>query len=46
MRIAILGAGLMGGKLETIFAPAGHEALFRYARSNDKLKKLARGAKK
>jgi 8-hydroxy-5-deazaflavin:NADPH oxidoreductase len=45
MRIAILGAGLMGGKLGTIFARTGHAVVFSYARSNDKLKKLARDAK-
>jgi 8-hydroxy-5-deazaflavin:NADPH oxidoreductase len=44
MRIGILGSGLMGGKLGTIFARAGHEVVFSYARSNDKLKKLARAA--
>src|SRR5437016_1033060 len=44
MRIGILGSGLMGGKLGTIFARAGHEVVFSYARSNDKLKKLARHA--
>ncbi|MGB9122339.1 MAG: NAD(P)-binding domain-containing protein [Candidatus Angelobacter sp.] len=42
MRIGILGSGLMGAKLGTIFARAGHEVVFSYARSNDKLKKLAR----
>jgi predicted dinucleotide-binding enzyme len=36
MRIGIFGSGLMGGKLETIFVRAGHEAVFSYARSNDK----------
>jgi hypothetical protein len=45
MRIGILGSGLMGGKLGTIFARAGHEVIFSYARSTDKLKKLARDAK-
>jgi len=45
MRIGILGSGLMGGKLGTIFARAGHEVVFSYARSNDKLKRLARDAK-
>ena len=45
MRIGILGAGLMGGKLGTIFARAGHEVVFSYARSNEKLKKLARDTK-
>src|SRR6266704_2067718 len=44
MRIGILGSGLMGGKLGTIFARAGREVVFSYARSNDKLKKLARDA--
>ena len=45
MRIGILGSGLMGAKLGTILARAGHEVVFSYARSNDKLKKLARDAK-
>lgn len=35
----------MGGKLGTIFARAGHEVVFTYARSMEKLKKLARDAK-
>jgi len=35
---------LMGAKLGTIFARAGHEVVFSYARSHDKLKKLARDA--
>jgi predicted dinucleotide-binding enzyme len=42
MRIGILGSGLMGGKLGTIFARAGHDVVFSYARSNDKLKRLVR----
>jgi 8-hydroxy-5-deazaflavin:NADPH oxidoreductase len=42
MRIGILGAGLMGGKLGTILAPAGHEVVFSYSRSERKLKRLAR----
>ncbi len=45
MRIGILGSGLMGSKLGTIFARAGHEVVFSYARSEQKLKKLAREAK-
>src|SRR2546425_1634473 len=45
MRIGILGSGLMGGKLGTIWARAGHEVVFSYARSEQKLKKLARDAK-
>ena len=44
MRIGILGSGLMGGKLGTIFARAGHEVVFSYARSQRKLEKLARAA--
>jgi predicted dinucleotide-binding enzyme len=34
----------MGGKPGTIFARAGHEVVFSYARGNQKLEKLARGA--
>jgi predicted dinucleotide-binding enzyme len=45
MRIGILGSGLMGGKLGTIFARAGHEVVFSYSRSEQKLKRLAREAK-
>ena len=45
MRIGILGSGLMGGKLGTIFARAGHDVTFSYARTEAKLKKLAREAK-
>jgi hypothetical protein len=44
MRIGILGSGLMGGKLGTIFARAGHQVVFSYARSEQKLKRLAREA--
>ena len=44
MRIGILGSGLMGGKLGTLFARAGHEVVFSYARSEAKLKRLARDA--
>ncbi len=44
MRVGILGSGLMGGKLGTIFAHAGHEVIFSYAHSEEKLKKLARDA--
>src|SRR6266566_6670692 len=45
MRIGILGSGLMGGKLGTIFARAGHEIVFSYSRSKEKLNKLARDAR-
>jgi 8-hydroxy-5-deazaflavin:NADPH oxidoreductase len=44
MRIGILGSGLMGGKLGTLFARAGHEVVFSYARSERKLKRLAGAA--
>ncbi|MFN2645756.1 MAG: NADPH-dependent F420 reductase, partial [Burkholderiales bacterium] len=46
MRIGILGSGLMGGKLGTIFARAGHDVIFSYARTEQKLKELARKAGK
>jgi len=35
----------MGGKLGTIWARAGHEVVFSYSHSEQKLKKLARDAK-
>jgi 8-hydroxy-5-deazaflavin:NADPH oxidoreductase len=41
VRIGILGSGLMGAKLGTLFARAGHEVVFSYARSEQKLKRLA-----
>ena len=44
MRVGILGAGLMGAKLGTIFARAGHEVVFSYSRHTSKLNKLARDA--
>jgi 8-hydroxy-5-deazaflavin:NADPH oxidoreductase len=44
MRVGILGSGLMGAKLGTILARAGHEVVFSYARSPRKLKRLAREA--
>ena len=45
MRIGILGSGLMGAKLGTLFTRAGHDVVFSYARSDQKLKRLAREAK-
>jgi len=45
MRIGILGSGLMGGKLGTLFVRAGHEVVFSYARSDRKLTRLARDAR-
>ena len=44
MRVGILGSGLMGGKLGTLFARAGHRVVFSYARREAKLKRLAREA--
>ena len=44
MRVGILGSGLMGGKLGTIFTRAGHGVVFSYARSPKKLERLARDA--
>jgi len=44
MRVGIFGSGLMGGKLGTLFARAGHEVMFSYARSREKLEQLARAA--
>src|SRR5579872_1272030 len=44
MRVGILGSGLMGGKLGMLFARAGHDVVFSYARSKEKLEALAREA--
>jgi 8-hydroxy-5-deazaflavin:NADPH oxidoreductase len=44
MRVGILGSGLMGSKLGTIFSRAGHEVVFSYSRSRKKLERLARDA--
>jgi predicted dinucleotide-binding enzyme len=44
MRIGILGSGLMGAKLGTLFARAGHDVVFSYARSESKLKRIAQDA--
>ena len=44
MRVGILGSGLMGGKLGTLFARAGHEVVFSCARTRKKLEALARDA--
>jgi predicted dinucleotide-binding enzyme len=44
MRVGILGSGLMGGKLGTLFARAGHEVVFSYSRRQATLKTLAREA--
>lgn len=44
MRIGIVGSGLMGGKLGTLFARAGHEVAFSYSREAQKLTRLTRDA--
>jgi 8-hydroxy-5-deazaflavin:NADPH oxidoreductase len=44
MRVGILGSGLMGGKLGTLLARAGHQVVFSYSRSSKKLDKIAREA--
>ena len=44
MNVGILGSGLMGGKLGTIFARAGHQVAFSYSRSDRKLERLPREA--
>jgi predicted dinucleotide-binding enzyme len=40
MRIGILGSGLMGGKLGTIFANTGHDVVFSYTRRQRKVNRL------
>ncbi len=44
MPVGILRSGLMGGKLGTLFARAGHEVVFSFSRSQKKLERLAREA--
>src|SRR5215470_17019979 len=44
MRIGALGSGLMGGKLGSLFARAGHDVIFSYSRTRQKLEHLARVA--
>jgi predicted dinucleotide-binding enzyme len=44
MKVGILGSGLMGAKLGTLFARAGHDVVFSYARRRQKLERLARAA--
>jgi 8-hydroxy-5-deazaflavin:NADPH oxidoreductase len=46
MRIGILGSGLMGGKLGTLFGRAGHDVVFSYSHKRSKLESLARAAGK
>jgi len=44
MRVGILGSGLMGAKLGTLFARAGHHVVFSYSHSDAKLQRLAKRA--
>lgn len=44
MRIGILGAGRMGGTLGSLLAATGHQVTFAYARSREKLERLAAAA--
>jgi len=44
VKVGILGSGLMGAKLGALFARAGHDVVFSYARTKGKLEKLARKA--
>jgi predicted dinucleotide-binding enzyme len=44
MHVGILGSGLIGGKLGTIFARAGHDVTFSYSRHHENLEKLAKAA--
>jgi 8-hydroxy-5-deazaflavin:NADPH oxidoreductase len=44
MRIGIIGAGLMGSALGTIWAQRGHHVLFSYSRDKCKLRVLAQQA--
>ena len=41
MKIGILGSGLMGARLGTILARAGHEVTFSYSRQQSKLERLS-----
>lgn len=44
MRIGILGSGLMGSNLGTLFARAGHEVIFSYSHDRKKLEHLVKDA--
>src|SRR5579862_4228850 len=44
MRIGILGSGLMGAKLGTMFARTGHQVVFSYSRDARNLDRLAHQA--
>lgn len=44
MCIGMHGSGLMGDKLGTLFARAGHEVVFNSARGTERLQRFARDA--
>lgn len=44
MKIGILGSGLMGANIGTVFARLGHEVMFSYSRSEQRLRDLAKNA--
>ncbi|SEG67220.1 NADPH-dependent F420 reductase [Marinobacterium lutimaris] len=44
MKIGVIGSGLMGAKIGTIWARAGHQITFSYSRNPSKLERLARDA--
>ena len=44
MRIGILGSGLMGGKLGTIFTQAGHDVIFQLCSQCRQIEQLAHQA--
>jgi NAD(P)-dependent dehydrogenase (short-subunit alcohol dehydrogenase family) len=46
MKVGTPGSGLMGANLGAIFARAGHDVLFSYARREKKLERLARDVRK
>lgn len=44
MKIGILGSGLMGANIGTVFTKLGHEVVFSYSRSAEKLSDIAAAA--
>lgn len=46
MRVGVIGSGLIGSKLGTLFAQADHEVIFSYSRDEKKLARLAKKAGK
>lgn len=44
MKIGILGSGLMGANIGTVFTRLGHEVVFSYSRSEERLRAIATAA--